>query len=190
MTPNTAHLGLPFFDDAHRALAELAHQDAALTEHLILRLSELLRRSLSGSAQHVATLAEELDFLEAYLDIHRALMRGRLQIEIDVAPELRGAAVPILDGWDGEPPPAALMALFDLGALGLRVGLCGEAEASHGNLRDAHVADGEATHDLLVIARPFSCGCARCRRRPASPARICRPRSTPRSRPMACPPTR
>jgi hypothetical protein len=53
----------------------------------------------------------------------------------ELAPEamlafMRRTVVPILDGWDGEPPVAALMALFDLGALGLRVGLCGEAEAS------------------------------------------------------------
>lgn len=96
LTALRAQLDPHFLFNTLNALAELAHQDAALTEHLILRLSELLRRSLSGSAQHVATLAEELDFLEAYLDIHRALMRGRLQIEIDVAPELRGAAVPNL----------------------------------------------------------------------------------------------
>jgi two-component system LytT family sensor kinase len=96
LTALRAQLDPHFLFNTLNALAELAHQDAALTEHLILRLSELLRRSLSGSAQHVATLSEELDFLEAYLDIHRALMRGRLQIEIDVAPDLRGAAVPNL----------------------------------------------------------------------------------------------
>lgn len=96
LTALRAQLDPHFLFNALNALAELAHQDAALTERLVLRLSELLRRSLSGSDQHVATLAEELDFLEAYLDIHRALMRDRLQVEIDVAPELRGAMVPNL----------------------------------------------------------------------------------------------
>lgn len=96
LTALRAQLDPHFLFNALNALAELAHQDAALTERLILRLSELLRRSLSGSDQHFATLAEELDFLEAYLDIHRALMRGRLQVDIDVAADLRGAAVPSL----------------------------------------------------------------------------------------------
>lgn len=96
LTALRAQLDPHFLFNTLNALAELAHQDASLTERLVLRLSELLRRSLSGSEQHVSTLAEELDFLEAYLDIHRALMRGRLQVEIDVAPELRGATVPNL----------------------------------------------------------------------------------------------
>jgi anti-sigma regulatory factor (Ser/Thr protein kinase) len=96
LTALRAQLDPHFLFNTLNALAELAHQDASLTERLVLRLSELLRRSLSGSAQHLSTLAEELDFLEAYLDIHRALMRGRLQVEVEVAPELRSAQVPNL----------------------------------------------------------------------------------------------
>ena len=96
LTALRAQLDPHFLFNTLNALAELAHQDASLTERLVLRLSELLRRSLSGSDQHVSTLAEELDFLEAYLDIHRALMRSRLQVEIDVAPALRTATVPNL----------------------------------------------------------------------------------------------
>ena len=42
----------------------------------------------------------------------------------DLAPDamlgfLRRTAVPILDGWDGEPAPAVLIALFELGILSL-----------------------------------------------------------------------
>jgi two-component system, LytTR family, sensor kinase len=96
LTALRAQLDPHFLFNTLNALAELAHQDAALTERLILRLSELLRRSLSGSDQHYSTLAEELDFLEAYLDIHRALMGDRLRVEVDVAPSLRGERVPNL----------------------------------------------------------------------------------------------
>lgn len=96
LTALRAQLDPHFLFNTLNALAELAHQDAALTERLILRLSELLRRSLSGGDQHWATLAEELDFLEAYLDIHRALMRDRLQVQIEVDPSLRGERVPRL----------------------------------------------------------------------------------------------
>lgn len=96
LTALRAQLDPHFLFNTLNALAELAHQDAALTERLILRLSELLRRSLSGSEQHFSTLAEEIDFLEAYLEIHRALMRGRLQVQIEVDASLRGECVPSL----------------------------------------------------------------------------------------------
>lgn len=96
LTALRAQLDPHFLFNTLNALAELAHQDASLTERLILRLSELLRRSLSDSDKHFATLAEELDFLEAYLDIHRALMRDRLQVDIDVTAELRSLVVPSL----------------------------------------------------------------------------------------------
>ena len=43
---------------------------------------------------------------------------------------LRRTVTPILDGWDGEPPAAVLLALFELGLAGLRAGLVGEADAS------------------------------------------------------------
>lgn len=38
--------------------------------------------------------------------------------------------VPILDAWEGEPAATVLFALFDLGLVGLRVGLVGESDAT------------------------------------------------------------
>ena len=96
LTALRAQLDPHFLFNTLNALAELAHQDASLTERLILRLSELLRRSLSGGEQHWATLAEELDFLAAYLDIHHALMRDRLRVEIEVDAALGAERVPRL----------------------------------------------------------------------------------------------
>lgn len=96
LTALRAQLDPHFLFNTLNALAELAHQDAALTERLILRLSELLRRSLSAGTQHLATLAEELDFLQAYLDIHRALMRDRLAVTFEIDPALATAEVPSL----------------------------------------------------------------------------------------------
>ncbi len=43
---------------------------------------------------------------------------------------LRRTALPILEGWQGEPTPAVLFALFDLGVSGLAAGLVGEADAT------------------------------------------------------------
>lgn len=96
LTALRSQLDPHFLFNTLNALAELAHQDAALTERLILRLSELLRRSLGDTAEHWTTLAEELDFLAAYLEIHHALMRDRLRVQIEVEPELRNERVPRL----------------------------------------------------------------------------------------------
>lgn len=96
LTALRSQLDPHFLFNTLNALAELAHQDAALTERLILRLSELLRRSLGDSAEHWSTLAEELDFLAAYLEIHHALMGDRLRVQIEVESELRNERVPRL----------------------------------------------------------------------------------------------
>ncbi|MBL0215144.1 MAG: hypothetical protein IPQ07_14810 [Myxococcales bacterium] len=53
----------------------------------------------------------------------------------DLSPDLvlaylRRTVVPILDAWEGEPAAAVLFALFDLGLVGLRVGLVGESDAT------------------------------------------------------------
>lgn len=89
-----AQLHPHFLFNTLNALSELVHRDARLAERLILRLSELLRRVLvSGDAQEL-TLAEELDFSRAYLDIQQALMGERLRVSIDVADALLAARVP------------------------------------------------------------------------------------------------
>jgi hypothetical protein len=43
---------------------------------------------------------------------------------------LRRTVMPILDGWEGEPADAILLALFDVGLAGMRAGLVGVDEAS------------------------------------------------------------
>ncbi len=73
----------------------------------------------------------------------------------DLAPDamlgfLRRTVVPILDGWDGEPAPAVLIALFELGLVGLRAGLCGAAEPSR--FEQALVARAPALAPLIARA--------------------------------------
>lgn len=73
----------------------------------------------------------------------------------DLAPEamlayLGRTVVPILDGWDGEPAPAVLIGLFELGVVGLRAGLCGAAEPSR--FEQALVARVAALAPLIARA--------------------------------------
>jgi hypothetical protein len=58
-----------------------------------MRLSGLLRGVLKSGDEFVA-LGEELDLIEAYLDIERARFEDRLHVRIDVPLELRAIAFP------------------------------------------------------------------------------------------------
>ena len=61
----------------------------------LLRLSGLLRGVLRSSDEFV-TIGEELDLIEAYLDIERARFEDRLRVHIDVPWELRPIRIPAL----------------------------------------------------------------------------------------------
>jgi two-component system LytT family sensor kinase len=62
----------------------------------LLRLSALLRGVLRKGANEFCTLGEELDLIEAYLEIERARFEDRLRVSIDVPYELRAQLVPAL----------------------------------------------------------------------------------------------
>jgi len=61
----------------------------------LMRLSGLLRGVLRSGAEFV-TIGEELDLVEAYLDIERARFEGRLRVHIDIPWELRRVRIPAL----------------------------------------------------------------------------------------------
>src|SRR5207245_581511 len=61
----------------------------------LMRLSGLLRGVLRAGEEFV-TLGDELDLIEAYLDIERARFEDRLRVHIDVPWELRRIRIPAL----------------------------------------------------------------------------------------------
>jgi LytS/YehU family sensor histidine kinase len=61
----------------------------------LMRLSGLLRAVLKAGEEFV-TIGEELDLIEAYLDIERARFEERLRVRIDVPWELRTIRIPAL----------------------------------------------------------------------------------------------
>jgi two-component system LytT family sensor kinase len=62
---------------------------------MINRLSDLLRLSLENHRQTIS-LAEEIDFLQRYLEIEQVRFRDRLTVHVDVPEDLLDAEVPSL----------------------------------------------------------------------------------------------
>lgn len=62
----------------------------------LLRLTALLRAVLRKSDGEFCTLGEELELIQAYLDIERARFEDRLRVLLDVPTELRTLRVPAL----------------------------------------------------------------------------------------------
>jgi two-component system LytT family sensor kinase len=68
--------------------------DAAVS--MIVALSDFLRRVAVSSHDPQARLAQEVEFLEKYLQIQEARFAGRLKLDIQVPDELRSAQIPSL----------------------------------------------------------------------------------------------
>jgi signal transduction histidine kinase len=63
---------------------------------MIVGLSEFLRRTTDDSHRAQVTLAEEVEYLERYLDIQKVRFGDRLRVSFDIPPELMGAQAPSL----------------------------------------------------------------------------------------------
>ena len=92
----SAQLNPHFLFNTLNTIAEMVHHDAAAADRMLVGLSTLLRRSLSGTAEQQVPLVEELATLEQYLDIQKVRFGARLQTAFDIADECRGANVPFL----------------------------------------------------------------------------------------------
>jgi two-component system, LytTR family, sensor kinase len=68
--------------------------DAAVS--MIVALSDFLRRVAGSSSEPKARLAQEVEFLEKYLQIQQARFTGRLKLQLDIPTQLRHAQVPSL----------------------------------------------------------------------------------------------
>jgi two-component system sensor histidine kinase AlgZ len=86
-----------FLFNALNAISALVRSDdKPLALHGITLLSELLRYVLSASARNTATLAEELRFVQDYLDLQRLRYGERLQVHVEGSQDLAGVACPPL----------------------------------------------------------------------------------------------
>jgi LytS/YehU family sensor histidine kinase len=85
-----------FLVNALNTISSMIYENPRAADHMIARLSDLLRLLLRESNRQEVTLSEEIDLLNLYLDIMRARFEERMVITFDVEPEARGALVPQL----------------------------------------------------------------------------------------------
>jgi two-component system, LytTR family, sensor kinase len=81
------------FNTLH-SISELVHRDANAADQMIVRLADLLRRTLRADDGPEVRLAEEIETLEAYLDIERLRFGDRLSVAWHVAPDALELSVP------------------------------------------------------------------------------------------------
>ncbi|HEX6834551.1 MAG TPA: histidine kinase [Rudaea sp.] len=70
------------------------HGDQAV--NMIVGLSEFLRRASQDTLRSQVTLAEEVEYLQRYLDIQKVRFGDRLRVDVDIPHELLPALVPSL----------------------------------------------------------------------------------------------
>lgn len=123
-----------FLFNALHSISALVHADPARADVMLVRLSELLRRSLATRTENEVTIARELEFVRAYLELVAMRYGERLSAEIAVPASLLGALVPngllqplvenaVVHGVEPHPDvcPVAIRARLEGGALVLEV---------------------------------------------------------------------
>jgi LytS/YehU family sensor histidine kinase len=88
-----AQINPHFLFNALSAISGLIQSQPELADETVERLAQVFRYTLRTSEREWAPLAEEIDFVSAYLRIEQVRFGDRLQVDIDV--ELAAAAMPI-----------------------------------------------------------------------------------------------
>jgi len=83
------------FNTLH-TISELVHEDPDAAERMIARLGDLLRLTVDNAQAHEVTLAQEVEFLEAYLEIQRTRFHDRLEVMVSMGEGTAAALVPNL----------------------------------------------------------------------------------------------
>lgn len=85
-----------FLFNTLNAISSLMHQDVDAADRMLVRLSELLRRALDTRDRQEVPLAEELTFLDRYLEIEQTRFGARLTVEREIELGTDRALVPNL----------------------------------------------------------------------------------------------
>jgi two-component system LytT family sensor kinase len=90
-----AQISPHFIYNALAAVASEIHADPEQARELLTEFAEFIRYAFRGDRPYV-TLAEELRYVEKYLRLERARFGDRLDVRLEVAPEVLQAVLPAL----------------------------------------------------------------------------------------------
>jgi signal transduction histidine kinase len=85
-----------FLFNTLNTISALMHRDVHAADEMLVQLSDLLRLTLDRVGTQQVPLTDEVDFLRKYLEIEQTRFGDRLQVNIDVDPEVLDAPVPNL----------------------------------------------------------------------------------------------
>jgi sensor histidine kinase YesM len=85
-----------FLFNTLNTISALMHRDVHAADEMLVQLSDLLRLTLDRIGTQQVPLTDEVDFLRKYLEIEQTRFGDRLQVNIDVDPEVLDAPVPNL----------------------------------------------------------------------------------------------
>jgi signal transduction histidine kinase len=85
-----------FLFNTLNTISALMHRDVHAADEMLVQLSDLLRLTLDRVGTQQVPLTDEVDFLRKYLEIEQTRFGDRLQVNIDVEPEVLDAPVPNL----------------------------------------------------------------------------------------------
>jgi two-component sensor histidine kinase len=91
-----AQLNPHFLFNTLHAVSSLVERDPRGVRRMIARLSELLRYTLDGGKEPEVVLAQEIAFLERYLEIMQIRFQGQLEVDVELGDDARDALVPSL----------------------------------------------------------------------------------------------
>jgi LytS/YehU family sensor histidine kinase len=85
-----------FLFNALNSISSLMYSDVTAADRMLVRLSELLRLTMSQSGAPLTPLRTEIAFLECYLGIEQIRFRERLTVRMEIDPATLDAQVPSL----------------------------------------------------------------------------------------------
>jgi signal transduction histidine kinase len=83
-----------FLFNTLNSVSALVHADPDAADRMIGRLGDFLRVTLDASPDQLVPLRKELAFIESYLAIERIRFQDRLEVRVEVTPDLLDAKVP------------------------------------------------------------------------------------------------
>lgn len=83
-----------FLYNSLNSIASLIHEDAGKAEDMTLKLSKLFRYSINSQQENMASVKEEIEILNTYLDIEKVRFGDRINFIIQTAPEVTSLQIP------------------------------------------------------------------------------------------------